>query len=182
MYLRHPQSSWYYNEENTWGWYSDPCWWFLIPRSARRSQGLFLFWNKRGCFYDLLCVCSEKNSSNFQDFASIFRKLPHKHKIVIVGNHELTFEEDKKNSRIRGYFGTQPDQELKKYNVTNVKDLFTNVNNLIYLHDGYVEVCTYLSTFVQITFIDFFYWGDGVEIYKIEKNRSIYAHFKTSIH
>ena len=64
--------------------------------------------------------------------------LPHKHKVVIAGNHDLTFDKSMddhldrwrvKLTKVKGF--------LQKEGVTEVKDLLTNC---IYLEDSMVNL------------------------------------------
>ena len=71
-------------------------------------------------------------------------KLPHPVKIVIAGNHDLTFDDDlvinrrdylKNNFRVTE---TNFESLLREYGVSNIKEILTNC---VYLEDSSVDVC-----------------------------------------
>lgn len=62
------------------------------------------------------------------DFNEQLGRLPHKIKIVIAGNHELSFDRTRSDFKLENY-----DRELAKLNVKNARDLLTNC---IYLEDS----------------------------------------------
>lgn len=77
----------------------------------------------------------------FNDFLG---SLPHKVKIVIAGNHDLTFDDDLVQNRrdyLRKNFGISEkgfEQQLEEYGVKNVKELLTNC---VYLEDAGIDIC-----------------------------------------
>lgn len=77
--------------------------------------------------------------------------LPHKHKIVIAGNHELSFDEkftnifkNKFQSRVKDvedevpHYGKTKDNISDAVNTDNIRQYLTNC---IYLEDSGVEIC-----------------------------------------
>lgn len=70
-------------------------------------------------------------------------RLPHKHKIVIAGNHDLTFDDQMiaENPKEVEKFGLNLER-VKTYltseGVSNTKDLLTNC---VYLEDASIELC-----------------------------------------
>lgn len=72
-----------------------------------------------------------------QEFTAAMRQLPHKHKIVIAGNHELSFDPEEMTVHSRSYFGTSIESELQKYKISDIRDL---LHGLIYLEDSSIEV------------------------------------------
>ena len=84
---------------------------------------------------------SIKNQLWFYRFSA---KLPHPVKIVIAGNHDLTFDDDlvinrrdylKNNFRVTD---TNFECLLREYGVSNIKEILTNC---VYLEDSSVDVC-----------------------------------------
>jgi hypothetical protein len=75
------------------------------------------------------------NGSHFYFFSDT---LPHKHKVVIAGNHDLTFDKsmDEHLGRWRVNL-TKVKGFLQEEGVTEVKDLLTNC---IYLEDSMVNL------------------------------------------
>lgn len=70
-------------------------------------------------------------------------RLPHKHKIVIAGNHDLTFDdqmiaENPKGLEIFGLNLERVKTYLTSEGVSNTKDLLTNC---VYLEDASIELC-----------------------------------------
>ncbi|KAJ8307239.1 hypothetical protein KUTeg_015323 [Tegillarca granosa] len=78
-----------------------------------------------------------------KEFNDYLGTLPHKHKVVIAGNHDLTLDNEvvyRRPHTLRS-FGIAPsdvDEYLKKKGLSSVKDLLTNC---IYLEDSMVEIC-----------------------------------------
>src|SRR5262245_54308095 len=75
-----------------------------------------------------------------QEFAAQLKKLPHKHKIVIAGNHELSFDPDEESARRQMYFGQTHNDELRKYGISNVREL---LESCTYLEDAGIEVSSW---------------------------------------
>lgn len=77
------------------------------------------------------------------EFNKFLGKLPHKYKVVIAGNHDLTFDDDMvKNGRqdLMYRFGISTknfEDQLSKLEVSSVKQLLTNC---IYLEDESVDI------------------------------------------
>lgn len=64
-------------------------------------------------------------------------RLPHKHKIVIAGNHDITFDEEMLQTDINlRRFGLDV-EKVKSEGVSSIKDLLTNC---VYLEDAGVEL------------------------------------------
>lgn len=68
-------------------------------------------------------------------------RLPHKHKIVIAGNHDITFDEEMLQTDINlRRFGLDVEKvqsDLTSEGVSSVKDFLTNC---VYLEDAGVEL------------------------------------------
>nr|XP_022324332.1 metallophosphoesterase MPPED2-like [Crassostrea virginica]XP_022324333.1 metallophosphoesterase MPPED2-like [Crassostrea virginica] len=78
-----------------------------------------------------------------KEFNEILGRLPHKHKIVIAGNHDLTFDdqmiaENPKGLEIFGLNLERVKTYLTSEGVSNTKDLLTNC---VYLEDASIELC-----------------------------------------
>lgn len=77
----------------------------------------------------------------FNDFLGV---LPHPVKIVIAGNHDLTFDDDLVNNRrdyLRKNFGISDvrfEGVIKDFGVASVKQLLTNC---VYLEDSEIDIC-----------------------------------------
>ena len=79
-------------------------------------------------------------------FYFISGSLPHHHKVVIAGNHELTFDptfmtQGDKRSQLKSTFNVDPedmDNYLKKNGLSNMKEMLTNCT---YLEDSETTVC-----------------------------------------
>lgn len=59
-------------------------------------------------------------------------KLPHKHKLVIAGNHELGFEDGEEMTS----------QQLASLNMLGINKAYEMLTNVTYLCDKMVEVST----------------------------------------
>eukprot|EP01118_Nematostelium_gracile_P014296 TRINITY_DN5538_c0_g1_i1.p1 TRINITY_DN5538_c0_g1~~TRINITY_DN5538_c0_g1_i1.p1 ORF type:complete len:276 (+),score=59.09 TRINITY_DN5538_c0_g1_i1:74-901(+) len=68
------------------------------------------------------------DTRQIQQFSDFLKSLPHKHKIVIAGNHDVTFEEDYYKSKWRRYHST-PQTDAKQ-----------QLANCIYLEDSEVTL------------------------------------------
>lgn len=82
-------------------------------------------------------------------FNKWLKTLPHRHKIVIAGNHELSFDE-KFATCFKKKFSSQPaEDEVPHYGKTkdNIGDAVNTVNirqymtNCVYLEDSGIEIC-----------------------------------------
>lgn len=90
---------------------------------------------------DITNVGLAQEVKEFDDFLG---RLPHSVKIVIAGNHDLTFDDSLVNDR-RSYlsknFGVSQagfEDKLKEYGVKSVKELLTTC---VYLEDAGIDVC-----------------------------------------
>lgn len=79
--------------------------------------------------------------TDVKEFNDILGRLPHKHKIVIAGNHDITFDEEMLQTDINlRRFGLDVEKvksDLTSKGVSSVKDLLTNC---VYLEDAGVEL------------------------------------------
>jgi len=89
------------------------------------------------------------NPSEIREFNTWLGKLPHKHKVVIAGNHELCFDPSLgKTSDIvsrSGHIGTSPlnlmeDSQAADQSV-KCQDIKKELTNCTYLEDSSVEIC-----------------------------------------
>lgn len=91
---------------------------------------------------DITNVGFAKEVKVFNDF--FLAKLPHPVKIVIAGNHDLTFDDDlvcNKRDYLKNNFRvTETNFEclLREYGVNNIKEILTNC---VYLEDSSFDVC-----------------------------------------
>lgn len=69
-------------------------------------------------------------------FFLLLGMLPHRHKVVIAGNHELSFD-DNCRKMISGMMASQNRSVLREAGVSAVQDLLTNC---VYLQDTSVEI------------------------------------------
>ena len=68
--------------------------------------------------------------------------LPHPRKVVIAGNHELSFDKDVLDTHKAKRFGLNSEaiyQHLKEKGFSEMKDILTNCTD--YLEDSGVEIC-----------------------------------------
>eukprot|EP01094_Clydonella_sp_ATCC50884_P022919 TRINITY_DN5376_c0_g1_i2.p1 TRINITY_DN5376_c0_g1~~TRINITY_DN5376_c0_g1_i2.p1 ORF type:complete len:249 (-),score=51.60 TRINITY_DN5376_c0_g1_i2:831-1577(-) len=74
-----------------------------------------------------------------QSLVEWLRTQPHTYKIVIAGNHDLTFDRGNYDSVLRERFHSQKD---KAYNVEQTRALLTSLreDNIIYLEDEAIEI------------------------------------------
>ncbi|XP_045178453.2 metallophosphoesterase MPPED2-like [Mercenaria mercenaria] len=83
-------------------------------------------------------------ANEVKKFNAFLGSLSHQVKIVIAGNHDLTFDDEMVNNRrdyLRRNFGVSEkgfEQLLETYNVQHVKELLTNC---VYLEDAGIDVC-----------------------------------------
>ena len=84
---------------------------------------------------------------------SNYFQLPHKHKIVIAGNHELCFDPSLANNSDRvgrsGHLGNCPGnlntklegEDQQPTGPVNCDDIKKELTNCTYLEDSFVEIC-----------------------------------------
>lgn len=90
---------------------------------------------------DITNIGLTREVKTFNDFLGT---LPHPVKIVIAGNHDLTFDDDLVNKRrdyLRSNFrisDTKFEAVMRELGVTSVKQLLTNC---VYLEDSEIDVC-----------------------------------------
>ncbi|KAL4217095.1 Metallophosphoesterase mpped2 [Mactra antiquata] len=77
------------------------------------------------------------------DFNTFLGKMPHKVKIVIAGNHDMSFDDDmfeKRHDHLHNFGLNVKDvkEKLKGHGVETVKELLTNC---VYLEDSSIDVC-----------------------------------------
>jgi len=76
-----------------------------------------------------------------KDFVSKFEKQPHKIKIVVAGNHEMTFDTEK--FKLKRQVIEERFRYLKKVNDVKVKEVVTTNSNLIYLENSATTILGY---------------------------------------
>ena len=81
---------------------------------------------------------SRGSPSEIKEFAAQLAKLPHKHKLVIAGNHEMSFDVDEKVRRM--YFGATVEDEMRKYKIKDPRELLKPFH---YLEDASVQLYGY---------------------------------------
>lgn len=85
---------------------------------------------------DFTKICRRKEVKNFNDFLGT---LPHRHKIVIAGNHELTFDQQlmtERNSHVFMSFASA----FEGLKTNEWKDIRTLLTNCTYLEDSEIQV------------------------------------------
>ena len=99
-----------------------------------------------------------------KDFVSKLVKLPHKYKIIIAGNHEMTFDTEK--FKLKRQVIEERFRYLKRIDDVKVKEVVTTNSNIIYLENSDVTVYGYkiYGSPVQPYFYD---WGFNVRRHKI---------------
>ena len=75
----------------------------------------------------------------------MYFQLPHKHKVVIAGNHELCFDPllSKTPGIVArsGHIGTSPSNQEESNLATKCQDIKKELTNCTYLEDSSVEIC-----------------------------------------
>lgn len=105
-----------------------------------QSHTVGKFSEQRGCFiYFRLFFLTDWISSNFHIIlSSLLGGLPYEFKVVIAGNHELTFDKDFMAELVKqDYYRFPSVSKLKPEDFDNVQSLLTNC---VYLQDSDVTI------------------------------------------
>ncbi|OHS94036.1 Metallophosphoesterase MPPED2 [Tritrichomonas foetus] len=73
--------------------------------------------------------------SDTQNFISFFSSLPCTYKVMIAGNHELTFDVERRHDIIDRFISHHPNE-----NVDSIKQLILESEQIIYLEDSMIEL------------------------------------------
>ena len=99
-----------------------------------------------------------------KDFVSKLEKLPHKFKVVIAGNHELTFDTEK--FKLKRQIIEERFRFLRKVDDVKVKDVVAKNPNIIYLENTSTVICGY-KIYGSPYSPHFYDWGFNVRREKI---------------